>query len=296
MHKDLPMLNQLLIPIGHRIPDHIRESIASGEMMRLTSRRAVMTQAMLQLREHQRRILTALARGQSTNSSFLIGESAGAVHGLWLLQDAQAKVELSTKSGRQPPRSKWPKGCKYRVSKTGAEEIVHVLGAAVLEPVSTWFDIACTNGFEAGLIAADSLLAQGFTPDQLMDKIVEVGQCYGIKWARLSLKHAISESQSAGESLARALLIQAKIGPITPQAQIVYPYSVDLLIGDWVVVEIDGEEKYLEDPVGTTRRERARQKQMERMGYRFLRYTPTEIETDPERFLKEVKEALSRFG
>nr|VDG64138.1 Uncharacterised protein [Streptococcus thermophilus] len=296
MHADLPMLNQLLVPIGHKIPPALQARFDSGDLYRLASRRAVRTQTLRNLKEHQRRILFALAVGQSARSSYLIGGSAAALHGMWLLQNNRARVELATRSGKLPARSQWPPGSEFRKVRTSPDGIVTLLGVDLLDPVSTWLDIACTQGFEAGLVAADYLLACGLESVELMDKIVEAGPCRGIGYARESLEHAIDNSQSAGESFARALLIQAGIGPLTPQAQVLAPYSVDLLIGDWLIVEVDGDIKYSEDPVTATDRERTRQKRIERLGYRFLRYKPTEIEADPAGFIAEVRRALAQVA
>ena len=170
MHADLPMLNQLLIPIGHRTPPALQARFDSGDLYRLASRRAVQTQKLVNLKEHQRRILFALAVGQSARSSYLIGESAAALHGIWLLQNNRARVELATRSGALPPRTQWPRGSVFRKIKTSPDGIVTLLGVDLLDPVSTWLDIACTQGFEAGLVAADYLLANGFESVELMDK------------------------------------------------------------------------------------------------------------------------------
>ncbi|MCQ4623636.1 endonuclease domain-containing protein [Corynebacterium sp. CCUG 70398] len=296
MHADLPMLNQLLIPIGHKTPPALQARFDSGDLYRLASRRAVQTQKLVNLKEHQRRILFALAVGQSARSSYLIGESAAALHGIWLLQNSRARVELATRSGALPPRKQWPRGSVFRKVKTSPDGIVTLLGVDLLDPVSTWLDIACTQGFEAGLVAADYLLANGFESVELMDKLVDASPCRGICIARDSLEHAIDNSQSAGESFARALLIQADIGPLTPQAQVLGPYSVDLLIGEWLIVEVDGDVKYKDDPVTATERERTRQKRIERLGYRFLRYNPSEIEEDPAGFIAEVRRALAQVA
>ena len=296
MHPELKDLNDLLIPLSNSLSREAMDRIDSGEWVHLASRRAVLASDMKRLREYQRRLLFALAAGQSTNTSYLIGTSAGAMHGMWLRNDVKSHVEMATRSGKHPPRKQWRSGHIYRRPKTGAADIVSIMGAEVLDPVSAWFDIACTYGVEAGLIAADCLLAQGFTLDQLMDTIVEAGRCHGVQHARKSLHFATTQSQSIGETRARWLLIQAGIKDVRPQAQVLAPYSVDLLVGKWLVIEIDGDIKYVGDPIGATNKERDRQKRMERMGYKFLRYSLKELEQAPERFVAEVREELRQLA
>lgn len=291
MHPELLYLNSLLVKVGRRVPPVVAKQIASGELIKIASRRFVLRKDIVQLRNYQRRILMTLAAAQSVNSSYLLGSSAARLHGMWTIDESEP-ILLATKSGTVPPRTKWPSGCTYLRQATAPEQVVEILGATAIDPVGAWLQIATTQGFPAGLVAADWLLANNFTVLELRKRIDQAGVQKGIHHARRSLEHAIPNSDSAGESFARALLIEAGIGPLVAQAQVVAPFSIDILVAGKIAIEIDGDIKYSQNPDTAIKQERFREKLIQNKGYRILRYSPAQLHARPEAFIAEVRRAL----
>ena len=106
-------------------------------------------------------------------------------------------------------------------------------------------------------------------------------------------EHAIANSGSAYESLARGLLIEAGIGPVVAQAQI-ERYFADLLVQGWLIIEIDGEIKYERDNAGEVwKKEFSRQKRIGNKGYVILRFESKLLREQPHVFIAEVRAALA---
>lgn len=292
MHPELPYLNSLLVVVGRRVPRGVEKQIERGELIQVASRRFVRRKDMMVLRQYQRQMLMTLAAAQSVNSSYLVGSSAARVLGMWTVDVAQ-RITLATRSGGVPPRTKWPAGCVYR-KEPPPEKVVQILGAAAVDPVGAWLQIACTEGFRAGLVAADWLLANKYKRSELKKRLDEVGMRKGIEHARRSLREAVDCSDAPGESYARALLIEEGIGPLRPQAKVVPPYAIDLLVRGCVAVEIDGELKYDEDPEEAIRQERRREKLILNRGFQVVRYSSTQVFAQPRTFITDVLRALER--
>ncbi|QYH19218.1 DUF559 domain-containing protein [Corynebacterium aquatimens] len=83
---------------------------------------------------------------------------------------------------------------------------------------------------------------------------------------------------------------------MTTQFQI-QGYFADILIDDWLIIEIDGDVKYDgPDAEEVRQREFNRQKRITNMGYVILRFSPDFIRNNPDRFIAEVREALAARG
>ncbi|EEI16861.1 hypothetical protein HMPREF0298_1357 [Corynebacterium lipophiloflavum DSM 44291] len=164
-------------------------------------------------------------------------------------------------------------------------------GVRVTTQIRTGIDVALRHGFREGLVAMDWLL--GRHPRANIEfEIRKLGRRRGIGVARAALAHAVSNVRSPYESYARALLIEAGIGPIRVNVR-VGRYEVDLLIGERVVVEIDGAVKYDGKTYGRTdemlRKEREREKHLLNSAYHVRRYNPLELLSHPDRFVAEVR-------
>ena len=166
-------------------------------------------------------------------------------------------------------------------------------GHCLSTPIRTFIDIARYHGFLEGLIAADYLLRRGIERDAIEKEIRKMGRAKGIGVARRCLEHAIPNSDSAYESLARGLLIEAGIGPVVAQAQI-ERYFADLLVQGWLIIEIDGEIKYERDDAGEVwKKEFSRQKRIGNKGYVILRFESKLLREQPHVFIAEVRAALA---
>lgn len=248
------------------------------------------------LKYHERQWLRVEAGAMVSNAAVLVGRSAARKLGMWVISRGEEPVEVALPS-RSVSQSRAQSGrYTFRFSKLRRDEQLIYEGHCITTPTRTFIDIARYHGFIEGLIAADYLLRRGIEMDAIAKEIRKMGRAKGIGVARKCLEHAIPNSDSAYESLARGLLIEAGIGPVVAQAK-VERYFADLLVKGWLIIEIDGEIKYEgDDADDVLRAERHRQKRIGNKGYVFLRFSPSFLRKHPEKFIAEVRTVLAGTG
>ncbi len=106
----------------------------------------------------------------------------------------------------------------------------------------------------------------------------------------------LTNVRSPYESYARAILIQNRIGPIRVNAP-VGKFEVDMLIGDRVVSEIDGDVKYDGATYGRTddvlRKERVREKRLLNDGYLVRRHSPSDVLNNEAQYVGDIRAACA---
>lgn len=247
------------------------------------------------LQHHERRWLMAYAAAMASRGAVACGRSAARLWGMWVVGPDREPVELALPS-RGKSAGRVARGRVYRRSGMRPDEIDRVDGQLATSPFRTFADIARYHGFAEGLIAADFLMRHGFTRGQLEAEARCLGRVKGIATVRRCIACAVANSESPYESLARALLIDANLGPLTTQAPIA-GYFADILIDGWLIIEIDGAVKYSgPDAERVRQREFQRQKDIGNLGFVFLRFTPEQLRRDPEGFVAAVRETLASHG
>lgn len=246
-----------------------------------------------ELKYHERQWLRVEAAAMVSNAAVLVGRSAARKLGMWVISRGEEPVEVALPS-RSVSQSRAQSGrYAFRFSKLRRDEQLVYEGHCLSTPIRTFIDIARYHGFLEGLIAADYLLRRGIERDAIEKEIRKMGRAKGIGVARRCLEHAIPNSNSAYESLARGLLIEAGIGPVVAQAQI-ERYFADLLVQGWLIIEIDGEIKYERDDAGEVwKKEFSRQKRIGNNGYVILRFESRLLREQPHVFIAEVRAALA---
>ena len=246
-----------------------------------------------ELRYHERQWLRVEATAMASNAAVLVGRSVARKLGMWVIPNGEEPVDVALPS-RSVSQSRAQTGrYAFRFSKLRADEQLVYEGHRVTTPIRTFIDIARYYGFIEGLIAADYLLRRGIERDAIEKEIRKMGRAKGIGVARKCLEHAIPNSDSAYESLARGLLIEAGIGPVVAQAQI-ERYFADLLVQGWLIIEIDGEIKYERDDAGEVwKKVFSRQKRTGNKGYVILRFESKLLRGQPHVFIAEVRAALA---
>ncbi|MCP1388246.1 DUF559 domain-containing protein [Corynebacterium sp. TA-R-1] len=245
---------------------------------------------------HEQRWLECRAASMTSRGAILVGRSAARELGMWVISLTDEPVELAVPSGGTSPRRLKRGGMKYRRMELRDDEITERNGCTITNFFRTFADIARYHGFLEGLIAADYLLYRGYDPQALRKQMRRLGPLHRIATVRRCIDHAVSNSDSPYESLARALLIEAGIGPIQTQVKILH-YFVDILIDGWLIIEIDGDIKYEgPDADAVRKREHDRQKQITNKGYVILRYPADFIRRHPEQFIAEVLQAIAARG
>lgn len=247
-----------------------------------------------QLAWHQKRTLEALAVGSEAQKSVLIGRSAGRILGIWVVSTTDEHVEITNPKGRITAKRDRKPGVRYHGIIVREHEQQTVLTCRTTTALRTVIDIARLHGFAEGLIARDWALAHGYSQEELSATLASMGRARGVAQARMAIHFAVDISQSAFESWARALLLEAGYRNITLQVR-VGPFYIDIVVNGVIAIEIDGGIKYKDDAsvAETLRKEAARHKYLQNHGYWVLRFSPQDILRDPAGFIANVAEALA---
>ncbi|WKK60942.1 hypothetical protein QYQ98_07860 [Corynebacterium sp. P3-F1] len=237
---------------------------------------------------HEKRYLLAYAAARSSTGSVLVARSAARIWNMWVIATSTETIELALKSGKASPSRANSERYTYRYGTLSDSDITTVHGVSVTSAIRTFVDIARYHGFAEGLVAADCLLNNGFTRNEIRQYIEAMGRKKGIATVRRCLEHAIDRSESPYESYARALLIEAGIDDITAQFQI-GRFRPDLCIGGWLLIEIDGRKKYEgEDGQKLAYKDLMRQREIENQGYVFRRVSPEFLLKYPDKFVDDI--------
>ena len=185
-------------------------------------------------------------------------------------------------------------------------------GLPVLPLARTAIDIAREHGYSAGLVAIDSALRLGATRDQLAALRVAMAHWPGIASADAALDDADPGAETAGESLARALVLSLGIGE--PRTQ--FPLRledgtvawIDLIVGCHAF-EFDGRIKLQSTAAGgvATRAaeqvvwdEKKRERLIRALGLGISRIiwadTTTGVEAARARLLTDYHQTAARLG
>ena len=267
----------------------------TGELVELSPRFALPRDLYMALEAYEKKWITVAAVAAGAPRAVLCGRSAARLLGMWVIPSKDEKVELMLPSGALPPKSKWPPGVVYYRDGRLADTFAEVHGIRMTTYIRTALDIAARHGFLEGLVAVDWLLGQRLaTWNELQAEIRRMRGRKGVGTVRQVVRYAIDCSESPYESYARGLLIEAGLAV---RAQVwIGKFRVDLLVGR-VIVEVDGREKYdgvTYRPVDETlRAERARENQLQDIGYLVRRVSPQELWRDPQGFVERIRRALA---
>lgn len=166
-----------------------------------------------------------------------------------------------------------------------------VAGTAVTSIEQTVVDCAAEYPFGEALAIADSALHQGLTDKaRLLNYLENRTNRRGVRKAQRVIAHADARAESGGESIVRAVMIEAGLPTPELQAPIAnierpgHNYYVDFMFtrsdGGKVAVELDGREKYHDmamtggrDATGVMMAERQREAAITAEGVRVVRFS-----------------------
>lgn len=274
------------------------DGISDGAYLRLGNAHAVARGAWSEMPAYQQHHLRTLAIGRELRGGVLAGRSAARVHGLWVIAAKEERVHVVLPSGGRRPRGAWGPHTLYLKRRIFPEDIVELHGVRVTAAPRTCVDIACWEGFAAGLAAMDCFLSNGGHPSALQKAIARAARHKGVAHARRAFAAARNDTESPYESYFRALLLDNSIaGLVSWREQVsLYGYRVDFLMPGGLVVEIDGDSKYGERPESVIVAERKREKELTNRGHRVLRFTPRQLLTNPQQCLALLEQALSEVN
>ncbi|QTH59313.1 hypothetical protein J5O04_10990 [Corynebacterium hindlerae] len=229
----------------------------------------------VELTEAARQRIRIKAVGLHAGTAMIVGKAAGELWRLWIL-DTRYPIELSYPKNRAvPPKHQWKPGVKYRRMHVPREDWLEWKGIRLTTLERTVIDICRFESFAQGLAAVESYLKKGNCAKALYSTWSQIGNLHGKKKFLKVMKWAGDTSESAGESLAKALMIEAGIdmSKVQQNPEVVVngkTYRVDFLYDSWLTIEINGEEKYqgkYGDPITIMRNERRREEDFLNDGY-----------------------------
>lgn len=232
-------------------------------------------------------------------------ESAAVAFGLPVSYDRLDRIHVAT---TRKNRNASTKDIRWHVVEGDEPECTH--GIRVTSLPRTVFDCMRTAGFGQALAVADGALrASGRSPGSFVSCFERFeGGFAGLARAVRAMRHADARSESGGESIARAAMIQQ--GFALPELQVAFPQPLDenrffrvdylwtRMDGSKVAGEFDGMQKY-EDPALLGGRsslhalidERHRESQLTLYGMPIVRFTYQDV-ANGARF----RSLLERYG
>lgn len=279
--------------------------LRSRELMRITKEIAVDAGDYAVLKPWEKAEVRARAFGLAADRAVLCSLSAARILGVAVLSSSPV-VELTYMEDKAPAsRKQWPMGTVYRRGMLLENEVTRVDGIWVTGAGRTCLDIARFHGVREGVVAMDDALRndENVTKRALRERAEEMAKLKGICDARLSIELATGKSESVLESLARIELVlwgSELIETIEEQVEFLLPdgttVRVDLLINGWLIIELDGENKYDGetfggDPGHVLRAERRRENSLRQLGHTVVRFSYAEVRRG---VMREAVERLLR--
>lgn len=226
--------------------EDIRRAVARGELVRLRRGWFCHSSVWGGLDERERHVLRGCAVAGDVADPVLAGRSAAAVWGIPVLGQWPHEVTLLTTfrgGGKSEPGVR-----RTSIGAIGAEAIRY-RGLTVTTIARTVVDLAASEGFVAGVMAADWALAHGLTRSDLEAARIRRSSRRGSAIAAAAISFADAAAESPGESAARAAIFQ--LGFETPELQVALRDRVGEMRVDFFwraagkVGEFDGKVKYL---------------------------------------------------
>lgn len=179
-----------------------------------------------------------------------------------------------------PQRSSVVRGSVHLHKLLPDDPVVEVLGHPCLAPGFAAMQVAGRSGVAGGLVAADACVRGGLaTAEDLAGLAASSRWHRGVANLRRVAELADGRAESPMESVLR-LYLTGHGWEVEPQAHVGGPgtgYRVDLLIDGRVVVEYDGEEKYLEGGQRAVLTEKGREDHLRSRGYGFVRVVKAQL-------------------
>lgn len=197
----------------------------------------------------------------------LTGPAALKLRGAWLPPNLGLHVRASrhdlVRTGDGIESFVLPRRLRYP-ARQAVDPVAHALAATIL-----------TSSTEHAVVLADSALQHGLLALDDLERL-----CEDIGGAALELPELVDPGTQSGLETMLRLWLRANGIAFTSQARIDGVGIVDFLVGDRLIIEIDGREHH--EGWEAQRRDRERDRVSVRKGYLVLRFTYWEIVDDLE--------------
>ncbi|MFT4244980.1 MAG: hypothetical protein QM571_00425 [Micrococcaceae bacterium] len=233
---------------------------------------------LVKLNQNQRHALRTLAHLDALKNVTISHVSAAVVHNLNTIYLKQVTHFIVNKR-----RTSKNESLKFHFYKSNYE-VTKLFGVPITSIEQTVIDCAKTLSFAESIVSADSALRKGVTKNRLRELASNMDQARYQKKIGKVIDSCTSLSESAGESLARVMLMALELPVPKLQYKFSTPtrnYYTDFYFSDlFLIVEFDGMEKYqgkCQKPEQVFINERARDEVLFRKGISVIHFTWSEL-------------------
>ncbi|BAU97032.1 hypothetical protein N24_2770 [Corynebacterium suranareeae] len=281
------------------------EAISRGEYTKLTHEVVINTSKYRDLPPWDKAAARAFAVGMTVDKAVVAGQAAARLWGYQTLGIEKSVLCLLPGRSRCGSMKQWTLGTRYRNSYLSQRDIREQQGIRLTGAFRTFLDIALDDGVVAAVVTIDS--ARRLNPQLTREKLLQSAEGFprhrGVKAYRQAIELSIPNSDSAQETRARLILMEAQLPEIEKvQVQGRFDHGhgkyflVDFLINEWIIVEIDGRSKYDSLELNEVlMAERDREKYFLNQGYAVLRIDPKQLDPGPDgecEFIRILKNTL----
>lgn len=288
------------------------QQLTDGRLITLTDEVAIPRETYHALEPWERATARAFAVGLTCDRAVVSGQAAARLQGLETL-DIEDRVDLQLPGPNKPHGpGTWHPHVRYRSSQLPEGQIEEHNGIRVTSLIRTLFDIPRFHGLRHGIITIDSARRQNpsLTQPALRQKLAAYPSFPGVRAVRQAISMSIGDSGSAQETIARLVLLEADLPQVTSiEYQVEVPYDngrraffVDILLNGWLIIEIDGANKYTgfygKKTDKVLREERARENILKNEGRHVLRFSASDLKPGPNGdcvMLRTVAETLDNY-
>ena len=240
-----------VVPPNARVRESLRRQVEQGKAVRPAKGIYARSSYWCSLPKHQRALHLMRALQELHPNWVFCHESAALALGLPISLDRADTIHVVTSRAN---RNASCGAISWHIVEN--DKSVTVRGLRVTSLARTAYDCMRTSGFKHALAAADGALRlTGERPSSFVSRFKRMNKGHaGVRHALRTMYYADARSESAGESFARATMIE--LGFALPQLQVELPqpfnrghaYRVDFLWtrldGSKVIGEFDGMQKY----------------------------------------------------
>lgn len=222
----------------------------------------------------------------------LTASSSARLHGVWLLEDELLHVRV--RSGASRLRS--PDDASVALDREAHRVCVHyrpaeLMSARAVAPVRDGLATSIAEMFRcAGTVPAMVALESALNRSLLSMQSVELIRQLTPTWARRPLALASPDSDSGLETIARLLLHRQHVH-VRTQVLMDGVRHVDLLVGDRLILELDGRSFHSREDF---ERDRAQDLELALRGYLVVRLSYRMVTADWDRTQRAVVELIRR--
>lgn len=189
------------------LPAEVSRQVRRTELSRVR-RGAYVSGPLPEDADERHRQLVAATLPVLADDAVVSHRSAAVVHGLRLLGDPPARVEVT----RPKARGGRDRGGVHAVAAAlEKDEVVRVDGLRVTSLARTVVDLGRTRSHAEAVVTGDAALSRGLEPNTLAAALLDAGRRPGVAAARRVAAFLDGRSESAGESLSRVLLASAGV-------------------------------------------------------------------------------------